>query len=191
MHFHRSIKITSHQEATKPQKTMFFISFLLIEGRIRIHKNITDPDPGSPRTYGSFGSGTLVLPVSTDSVSLARGVSFMICRPSKGSCVDVSRMLEQSTSLKCRPVIRIKLHHSDNVALFSSQSVLAPMRIWIQRYSSMRIRMRTLIRILLRILHELVLILILNINFTFVLLSCTRKCVRLYYSSLYYIMTRN
>jgi hypothetical protein len=58
----------------------------------------------------------MFLPVSTDSVSLERGVSFMICRPSKGSCVDVSRMLEQSTSLKQRALVRIKFH--PNVELF-------------------------------------------------------------------------
>jgi hypothetical protein len=104
---------------------MFFIIFLLVEGRIRSRQNITDTDPGGPKHTEYYGSGSrrpqnirilqiriwnTGLPVSTDSVSLARGVSFMICRASKGSCVDVSRMLEQSTSLKQRTLVRIIPH---------------------------------------------------------------------------------
>jgi hypothetical protein len=30
-----------------------FLNFLLVDGRIRIRTNITDPDPGSPPTFGS------------------------------------------------------------------------------------------------------------------------------------------
>jgi hypothetical protein len=32
--------------------------FMLVDGRIRIRKIITEPDPGGPKTYyGSYGSG--------------------------------------------------------------------------------------------------------------------------------------
>ena len=44
---------------------MFFSLFLLDDRRIRIYLSLIDPDadPGGPKTYGSYGTGSATLDV--------------------------------------------------------------------------------------------------------------------------------
>jgi hypothetical protein len=61
VHFHHFSKIKSHKEVTKLKEAMFFYYFcLMIDMDADPYLSLMDPgaDPGGPKKYGSYGSGS-------------------------------------------------------------------------------------------------------------------------------------